>query len=84
MTQNSKFNYLEDAFISTNLAMSVAKQTTFLKAVLKIFVINITKKDISLPFVLTKYLKEKATRLATKVIIPIDNVLTTIAEDVII
>ena len=64
--------------------MSVAKQTTFLKAVLKIFVIDVIKKDILLPFVLTKYLKEKAARLATKVTIPIDNVLTTIAEDIII
>ena len=63
--------------------MSVAKQTTFLKVAQKILVVDIIKKDILLSFVLTKPPKEKVVRPATRVIILIDNVLKTTAEDVL-
>ena len=82
-TQNSKFNYYEDTLVFINLVKFVDKQTIFLKVVLKIFVINIIRKDILLLFVLTKYLKKKVIKSAIKMIISIDNILKTIIENTI-
>ena len=83
ITKDSKFNSYVDTLTSTNFVEFVDKQTTFLKVALKIFVVDVIKKDIVLSFVLIKYLKEKVTKSAIKVTILIDNTLIIIAEDTI-
>jgi len=83
ITLDSRSNYLEDVLVPINLVMSVERLTTSLKVAQKIFVIDVTKKDILLLFVLTKPPKEKVVRPATRVITLIDNALKTTAEDIL-
>ena len=83
MTLDGRSNYLEDVLIPINLVVSVERLITSLKVAQKIFDADVIKKDILLSFVLTKPPKEKVVRPATRVIILIDNVLKTTAEDVL-
>ena len=83
MTLDGRSNYLEDVLVPINLVVSVERLTTSLKIAQKIFVVDITKKNILLLFVLTKPPKEKVVRPVTRVITLIDNALKTTAEDVL-